>query len=55
MDCPVCGSKQIGKVGVNQFYCWNCFVEFNDRNQIFQVAEDGALIAFEEADALWQG
>ncbi|ABZ84426.1 conserved hypothetical protein [Heliomicrobium modesticaldum Ice1] len=47
MSCPVCGGKQVGKVGVNQFYCWNCFIEFNERNEIFEVAEDGSLMALE--------
>ncbi|KAB2951277.1 hypothetical protein F9B85_12985 [Heliorestis acidaminivorans] len=48
MSCPVCGGKQVGKVGVTQFYCWNCYVEFNDRQEIFEVAEDGTLMAFED-------
>ncbi|MTV49734.1 hypothetical protein GJ688_12200 [Heliobacillus mobilis] len=47
MGCPVCGGKQVGKVGVNQYYCWNCFIEYNERNEVFEVAEDGTLMAIE--------
>lgn len=51
MKCPVCGGNAVGKVGVEQFYCWNCFIEFNTQQeevQIFQVAEDGSLLAYDE-------
>ncbi|NLW06784.1 MAG: hypothetical protein GX039_02205 [Clostridia bacterium] len=47
LNCPNCNSKSIGKINNNQYYCWDCFVEFNDRRQIFTVAEDGTLMAFE--------
>ena len=26
-SCPNCQSKDIGKIGINQYYCWNCFIE----------------------------
>jgi len=45
--CPRCGSKAIGKIGNNQYYCWDCCVEFNEKHQIFNVSEDGSLIALE--------
>lgn len=45
--CPNCGSKDIGKIGTNQYYCWNCFVELSvsgdQVSSIFQVEEDGTL------------
>lgn len=47
MKCPVCNGVQIGKVGVDQYYCWNCFVEFNMNNdlvEIYEVLEDGSLL-----------
>ncbi len=50
LKCPVCGGLQVGKVGSDQFYCWNCFLEFNfQKGQInlYEVAEDGSLIAVE--------
>ena len=49
MNCPVCGSKATGRVGVDQFYCWDCCVEYrkhNDEVNVFEVAEDGTLMAF---------
>ncbi|ADG82757.1 hypothetical protein Tfer_1087 [Thermincola ferriacetica] len=49
MGCPVCGSKAVGKVGMDQYYCWDCCVEFRqNKNElnIFEVAEDGSLIAY---------
>ena len=45
--CPNCSSKDIGKIGTNQYYCWNCFVEMsmsgNQISSIYQVEEDGSL------------
>ncbi|WP_338825746.1 hypothetical protein MTBGP_18890 [Moorella thermoacetica] len=47
LNCPHCGSKSIGKIGTDQYYCWDCFVEFNNRREIFNVAEDGSLVSQE--------
>lgn len=50
MRCPVCNGNAVGKVGVEQFYCWNCFIEFStmkEEVQIYQVAEDGSLLAYD--------
>lgn len=46
IHCPNCKSKDIGKIGTSQYYCWGCFIEFayaNDEYDIFQVEEDGSL------------
>lgn len=43
MLCPLCHGKEFGQIGSNQFYCWNCLVEYNDRNEAFYVREDGFL------------
>ncbi|MHB1653414.1 MAG: hypothetical protein ACYCVD_13175 [Desulfitobacteriaceae bacterium] len=51
MNCPVCGGRTIGKVGVGQYYCWDCCVEFatqTDKIVIYDLAEDGSLVAWEE-------
>ncbi|MCA1031859.1 hypothetical protein LCL95_12560 [Bacillus timonensis] len=55
--CPNCKSKDIGKIGVNQFYCWNCFIELSVAKghiHTHQVEEDGTLSSlddlFEEED-----
>jgi hypothetical protein len=42
-SCPVCGGKSVGQVGINQYYCWDCFVEYDSKNQVFSIAEDGTL------------
>ncbi len=46
--CPQCNSRDIGKIGNNQFYCWNCFMEFalvGDEIKIYHVDEDGSLVS----------
>ncbi len=57
IKCPNCQSKDVGKIGVNQFYCWNCFIEMTvtgDLISTHQVEEDGSLSSlddlFEEND-----
>lgn len=50
MQCPSCGGKATGKVGVDQYYCWDCCVEYRlnkEGVQIYEVAEDGSLVAFD--------
>ncbi|WP_090081371.1 hypothetical protein [Lentibacillus persicus] len=49
--CPNCREKDIGKIGSQQFYCWNCFVElsvFNDKFTIHQVEPDGSLSSLDD-------
>lgn len=51
MNCPVCAGRVIGKVGVGQYYCWDCCVEFTsqeDKIVIYDLAEDGTLVAWED-------
>lgn len=51
ITCPLCGGKAIGKVGNNQFYCWDCFVEFSiQKNKItvYEVADDGSLLPYNQ-------
>ncbi|BBN99277.1 hypothetical protein [Sporolactobacillus terrae] len=46
MKCPNCSSTDIGKIGVNQFYCWKCFIELtlqDGKLSLSQVEEDGSL------------
>lgn len=47
--CPLCNSRAIGKVGNNQFYCWDCFIEFSVNNAeitIYEVEDDGSLTPY---------
>lgn len=53
--CPLCSGIQIGKVGNEQYYCWNCFMEFNfnkGRVNMYEVAEDGSLLAVEKSSEM---
>jgi hypothetical protein len=53
--CPVCGGMQVGRVGSDQYYCWNCFLEFNynqGRVNLFEVNEDGTLLALDETPGI---
>lgn len=52
MNCPICSSIDIGKVGTGQYYCWNCFVEFCMRGPndftAYYVDEEGTLVSLSE-------
>lgn len=53
MNCPVCGGKSVGRVGIDQFYCWNCYLEYQVQGEeirVFSVAEDGSLVAYTSAE-----
>jgi len=53
--CPVCNGLQVGKVGSDQYYCWNCFLEFSFNKgevNLYEVAEDGTLIAVEQSSEI---
>lgn len=55
MKCPLCGGMQTGKVGADQWYCWNCAVEWNVKRghlNLYEVAEDGTLIALNDSPAI---
>ncbi|MCL6636308.1 MAG: hypothetical protein K6T26_00045 [Alicyclobacillus sp.] len=50
MRCPHCHCRDVGKIGANQYYCWGCFMEFSvsgDDVRLYEVAEDGSLVAVE--------
>lgn len=49
--CPNCSGKDLGKIGVNQYYCWNCFIELSvskNRLNLHQVEEDGTLSSLDD-------
>lgn len=51
LKCPNCQSKDIGKIGINQYYCWNCFIELTISNNLIlthQVEEDGSLSSLDD-------
>lgn len=54
MRCPNCDSRSIGRVGSEQYYCWDCCVEFNTARgavRIWHVDADGELVAAAEHSA----
>jgi hypothetical protein len=49
--CPNCKGKDLGKIGVNQYYCWSCFIELSVSKGIIythQVEEDGSLSSLDD-------
>ncbi|MBT2677383.1 hypothetical protein QNH36_17325 [Mesobacillus sp. AQ2] len=51
LSCPNCRSKDIGKIGINQYYCWNCFIELSLNKGLIhthQVEEDGTLSSLDD-------
>lgn len=56
--CPVCGGRGVGKVGIGQYYCRDCYVEFRVKSEqvkVYTVQDDGTLLRYQsdpgEADA----
>ncbi len=48
MICPRCHSRAVGRVGVDQYYCADCCVEFiQKKNQLrlYEVDPEGSLVA----------
>lgn len=48
MLCPKCRSRAIGKIGQDQYYCWDCNIEFvptKDGFRMYRLEEDGTLVA----------
>jgi hypothetical protein len=48
MRCPNCAGRSIGRVGSEQYYCWDCCIEFNTGRgsiRIYHLDADGELIA----------
>jgi len=51
LRCPNCNSKEIGKIGSHQFYCWGCYIELTvngDKMSVYQVEEDGTLSSLDD-------
>jgi len=51
IKCPNCHSKDIGKIGSHQYYCWSCFIELTvhgEKMSAYQVEEDGTLSSLDD-------
>lgn len=62
LRCPNCKSKNIGKLGNQHYYCWDCYIELTLADRILhmnEVEEDGSLSSlddlFTEEDRRIQG
>lgn len=47
MICPKCRSRAIGRIGQNQYYCWDCNIEFTlarDGFRVYRLEPDGTTI-----------
>ncbi len=45
--CPVCGSRVLGRIGLDQYFCWDCCAQFNYAGSHFrawEIADDGTLV-----------
>ncbi len=43
-NCPACGSRQVGRVGGERYYCWECCIEFTLSKKgirLFSLDEEG--------------
>lgn len=52
-NCPICNGRAVGRVGNDQYYCWDCYVEFSNLGnqlKIYDIAEDGTLEELGMAD-----
>ncbi|MDA8199061.1 MAG: hypothetical protein M0Z54_06480 [Thermaerobacter sp.] len=53
--CPGCRGKNVGKVGTGQFYCWDCYIEFQVSargTRLYRVESDGELSRIERLEGL---
>ncbi|WP_257346222.1 hypothetical protein [Pseudalkalibacillus decolorationis] len=51
MRCPNCQSKDLGKIGAEQYYCWGCFIELtavDGKLALSQIEEDGSLTSLDD-------
>lgn len=45
--CPLCNKRDTGKIGNDQYFCSNCCVEYDSKNNVFGIEEDGTLVELE--------
>ena len=45
--CPKCKSRAVGRIGQNQYYCWDCNIEFipaKDGFRMYRLEPDGTVM-----------
>ena len=55
LTCPVCHGRTTGKIGPEQYFCWNCLIEFDDQQRAYQVDEDGNLVQYRQEQMMGGG
>jgi hypothetical protein len=53
--CPKCRSRATGRIGQNQYYCWDCSIEFiptRDGFRMYRLEPDGTTILDSLGDTL---
>lgn len=46
MQCPNCHGKHLGKIGIQVYYCWTCYIELvieKNKLSLHQIEADGSL------------
>jgi len=44
-NCPACGSKETNRVSLTNYYCANCYVEFEYKTgRVYTIMYDGILV-----------
>lgn len=46
LPCPRCGGRKAGKIGPDTFFCWQCFVEYNTKHEVFTLTPEGGLLTY---------
>ncbi|MBT9175925.1 MAG: hypothetical protein DDT20_00227 [Firmicutes bacterium] len=50
--CPMCNSRALGRVGLLQFYCGDCCVEFAVGKQgvvVYEILDDGSVVSISDS------
>ncbi|HHY11471.1 MAG TPA: hypothetical protein GX529_02460 [Firmicutes bacterium] len=56
MICPKCRSRATGRIGHNQYYCWDCSIEFvptGDGVRMYRLEPNGTAMP-EASDSVTQ-
>ena len=51
MKCPNCHGSNLGKIGIQVYYCWTCYIEvLIEKNKLFlhQIEADGSLSSLDD-------
>ncbi|WP_188206247.1 hypothetical protein [Alkalibacillus aidingensis] len=51
MNCPNCHTSNVGKIGDQHYYCWDCFIELTIEDgqlHVHEVQEDGTVSSLDD-------